>query len=353
MTDTTELLLDAIDKRLLGQELRSLYDDADDSPRTLLLCTHEWNNIGDLAINYDEIAFLERVLPDRRLIPISRSALAANWQRIRRAVRPDDLLAIHGGGNLGDIWPHEEAARLAVVETFGDNRILSMPQSIHFDDPARRAHSMDVYRRHPDLLLAVRDDRSAQIALEHLDADRVVRTEDIVTRHEYPFAHRAHEPRVLFVQRDDKERRHGSGIDGARDRLVASGMRIEVTDTTAPALPFSSAELAAKLVYRKIDEMHAADAVVTDRLHGALFALHARRPVVVFENSYGKIRGALSTLLPPLDGRVVFAAEDGSDVDADLLASLIASPEPAASVPELLAEEHRLFDETVAAFAAR
>ncbi|MGB4136725.1 MAG: polysaccharide pyruvyl transferase family protein [Microbacterium sp.] len=342
----SEVLFDALDKKLLGEQFHRMVTRDRHRPAVFLLCTHEWGNIGDLAINYNEVALLERLFPEHPVFPVSRSALAANWDRVRSAITPDDLIAIHGGGNLGDLWPHEEAARLAVVEQFPHNRIVSFPQSIHFDAPAAQERSMRTYGGHERLLLAVRDDRSYEIAARHLGADRVHRAEDIVTWQSYPYAFREHQDRVMLVLRDDKEKRPESGIDAVRDMLTASGAA-EVTDTSIPRLPFSNTELSAKLVYNKIDELHASRLVVTDRLHGALFALIAGRPVIVFENSYGKIRGALEHLLPALRERVRFASPTGADVTPDLIERMGALGPSGISPAVVLADAQRDFERRV------
>lgn len=346
------LLLDALDKRMLGHSFDAVYGRDRTVPAIFLLCTHEWGNLGDLAITYDAVALLERAFPGRRVHAISRSALAGNWQRLTSAIEPHDLIATSGGGNLGDLWPHEEAARLAVVSRFPRNRIVSLPQSIHFGDPARLAASMAIYRDHPRLLLAVRDDRSLEIARAHLDEAAIVRAEDLVTRHEYPYAFRARSGRTLFAERQDLERRDGTRIAAFRAATDAAGVPTEVTDTVVPGLRFSNIEMGAKLVYEKIDEFHAADLVVTDRLHGALFALIAGRPVVVFENSYGKIGAALRSLLPALGDRILFADGMPTDELLDRSRALAALPDSDLRPDRILAQANRELETRLRAFAA-
>lgn len=350
MLTSSDLLLDAIDKKLVGEVLRSISARDRAVPAIFLLCTHEWGNIGDLAINFNEVAMLERLFPHLSIFAISRSTLAANWQRFRAMITPDDVLVIHGGGNMGDLWPHEEEARLAVVETFPHNRIVSMPQSIHFENQDNLRRSMRVYRRHARLLLAVRDDRSAAVAQTHLADGVVFRTEDAVLRQEYPFSLARPKQDVLIVERDDKEKNPLNRIDALRTALLARGQRLRTTDTTVPRLPFSNTELAAKLVYGKIDEIHSANVVITDRLHGAIFALIAGRPLVVFENSYRKIEVALKNVLPAMGPRVYFA--DSGDDDTVLSRTLEMSTMPATTLlpSTILADAHRQFESDIERF---
>lgn len=335
-------LLDSLDKKLLGQSLAQMYQRDRTAPAIFLLGTHEWGNIGDLAINYSEVAFLENTFPRRAVFPISRSALGANWQRIRATIGRHDIIAIHGGGNFGDIWPHEEVARRRIVEAFPHNAIISMPQSIHFGKESALAEAAKTYNGHKKLLLTVRDDKSFAIAEQHFPSAHVYRTEDIVTTYAFPFPFLSDAGDIIFVQRDDVEKRPESRIDAVK-KAVEKKHIVRTTDTTVPGLEFVNTELAAKVVYRKIDELHSARVIVTDRLHGAVFALLAGRPVVVFENSYGKIGGALKNLLPRLQERIIFA--DGMD-DARVVSEierLRALPETDMTPSRVLRSEHAAF----------
>merc|ERR1712093_248373 len=77
---------------------------------------------------------------------------------------PDLLVLLHGGGNLGDLYPWEMDGRLKVVEQFHNLPIRFFPQSIHFEDPQRMLQVRDRLARHPDLIIVVRDVPSLQKA---------------------------------------------------------------------------------------------------------------------------------------------------------------------------------------------
>jgi pyruvyl transferase EpsO len=44
---------------------------------------------------------------------------------------PAGVVFLHGGGNLGDIWPHHQHFREAMLAEFRDRTIVQLPQSIH------------------------------------------------------------------------------------------------------------------------------------------------------------------------------------------------------------------------------
>ena len=47
-------------------------------------------------------------------------------------LRGAGTVLLAGGGNLGDLWPHEQRFREQVLEDFPDTRIVQLPQSMHF-----------------------------------------------------------------------------------------------------------------------------------------------------------------------------------------------------------------------------
>jgi len=321
-------------------------------PVAVILAAHGWANLGDHAITLATRSFLAARFP-YRVIVIDRQALAAHWALVVASIRPHDVLVLPGGGNLGDLWPHEEAARLAIVRAFPENAIVSFPQSIRFADDAALRESARVYRAHPRLLLATRDDRSLEVARDRFAGDGVVvtRTEDIVLQHAYPFAFRPSQDVVAFVERDDAEKAAGSAM--ARLRALAGGRPAVEADTIMRPAALTGLDTAAHALYALIDTLHTARVVVTDRLHGAILGLLAGRPVIAADNSYGKIHGALATLQALAPGRILLADADAANVDAARIEALAPLPDAETTPGELLAERFDRFEGTIRAFLGR
>ncbi len=334
-------MFDAINKQLVGGDLERIYNRDKEKQSIFILSNHEWGNIGDLAISYTETAFLSRHFPNCNIFNISRLTLLSNWQRIEDAVTDDDIIVLPGGGNMGDIWKREEEARRKIVQTFKRNAIVSFPQSIKFSDTAELKKSAAVYNAHDRLMIATRDDNSFKIASESFQRCNVIRTEDIALSYRYPAGDFGHWDRVIFVMRNDIEKRQGSGIDELYGTLK-DRMECTVTDTVIPGFEFVSTEYGAKLTYHKVDELHASSLVVVDRLHAAIFALAAGRPIIVFDNSYGKIQGALKNIKRHLPDRILFANNDGSSVTLDEVNRLRGLQEHQGLPADLLGEEFDL-----------
>ena len=69
----------------------------------------------------------------------------------------DDVLFFHGGGNFGDIWFNFQRFREAILERYPLNRIIFLPQTVHFRAPARAAASIRRMAAHGNLHVFARD----------------------------------------------------------------------------------------------------------------------------------------------------------------------------------------------------
>lgn len=344
------VLLDSLDKKLLGATLQNIYTRPAEEKSIFILLGHEWGNIGDLAISYSQQVFLEETFPNYSVHTLTRQAVTHNWQRIKNTIRDKDIIVLPGGGNMGDLWIHEEIARRKVLESFPNNTVISFPQSIHFDSPEEIQKSAAIYNDHKHFLLYVRDDNSYNFAKKHFDKVDVRRTEDIVTTYVYPFPFLPDTQDVLFIKRDDKEKLVDSGLEELEES-IKSAFSVRYTDTLVPNLEFSNLELAGKLVYKKIDEVHTAKLVVTDRLHGVIFALLAGRPVIAYDNSYSKISGALKNILPAYKDSVIIVKKGETDVDLEDVRRLFNSTNKITPLVETLSETHDKLRKELLSFA--
>lgn len=190
---------------------------------------------------------------------------------------------------MGDLYPHEEKARLAVILAFPNNRIISFPQSVSFQDKNAILESAAVYHWHRHLTFMLRDHASYDFARRYLHEDPIT-VPDIAFSMTFPFPFQAEHGDVAVIQRDDVEKSPSSGemFDQVRSERSTREM-----STIADPETFLSPEESGAKVYALMDAIRASRGLVTDRLHGVILGIHAGVPVVAADNSYGKIRGAL------------------------------------------------------------
>ncbi len=132
--------------------------------------TAELSNVGDQAQVVAIHAWLKKHYPDRAVVEIDKDVALAATTYIAEHVHPEDLIFLHSGGNLGDRGLWSETGRRQLIEHFPNNRIVSLPQTIHFSDTVdgrlQRKVSQKIYNAHGRLTVLGRDPESGALAAE-------------------------------------------------------------------------------------------------------------------------------------------------------------------------------------------
>lgn len=198
-------------------------------------------------------------------------------------------ILLHGGGNLGGLWPDHERFRHHILTRFPNRRIIVLPQSLAFTSMEELRRNAGPYSRARNLTVLLRDSRSIALSSSFFT--------DVDVRYCYDLAlglpvrstpRRANEVRILA--RSDIEARECDEphlLENAEDwraskanqriwnRLVR--LQLVLANQTDPAIPSSVArhvEYAAGLtgIYLNVRAARAqlagAGAVATNRLHG-------------------------------------------------------------------------------------
>lgn len=114
-------------------------------------------NVGDILIMAGTIKFLEDY-------GIRRAQTSAYFNYRSNWAEPGVPIVFHGGGNLGDLYACPQAIREEVVSKCHGNRIVVLPQTIHFSDDEKYEACCSIFSKHPDLHIFVRDAKSVELA---------------------------------------------------------------------------------------------------------------------------------------------------------------------------------------------
>ena len=215
---------------------------------------------------------------------------------LRRLIHPDDLILLQSGGNMGERGRQTERLRRRIIREFARNTIVSLPQSISWSDTedgrAEAGVSRPIYRSHPDLEIVARDPVSLENGRELFGPACHRMAPDLVLR-------MAREPGVqpregaLVVLRADRERALSDDQQGAIfDSL--SGWRVDRFDTKVDR-PVRRGRRS-RIINEVLDDFARHRLVVTDRLHGMIFAYLTDTPCLVFEAIDHKLRTGVDWL---------------------------------------------------------
>ena len=141
-------------------------------------------NIGDAAITVAEEKFIKDNLSEFEYISVLEDDIEEKVKEFKEILMEEDLILLHGGGNLGDKYISLEEKRRLIIESFPNNKIILMPQTIHFSDTARGKEELEktkkIYNNHKDLTLVAREKISFEIMKREFTNANVILTPDIV-----------------------------------------------------------------------------------------------------------------------------------------------------------------------------
>jgi exopolysaccharide biosynthesis predicted pyruvyltransferase EpsI/glycosyltransferase involved in cell wall biosynthesis len=260
--------------------------------KSVLIGTPAHDNIGDHAIAQGEYEFIRRYFPEFELYEINGDQMGEGYDFLQTIVNRDDYIFLCGGGNMGDMYLHEEEIRRRVIEDFPRNKIVILPQTIYFSDTEtgrkELTTSAGIYNRHADLTIFTRGAESLAFAEKHFTSGRCFDAPDmaVLLTADYGFERDG----VLVCIRDlDDE----SGLDKAShkeiERVCTSfdGAYEKTTNIYREYIPIN---LRGAVVNEELKRFARHRAVVTDRLHGVLFAAMTNTPCVAISAATQKIR---------------------------------------------------------------
>ena len=264
--------------------------------RIFLFLTPRHSNIGDSLIAEAELNFFKSCSPGAAVFEIPVDFCRESVEIIRKKIKKDDKIVLSGGGNIGDLYEAEEFWRQTVIKTFTGNRIISFPQSIWFS-PGRagdsaRLRAGEVYCGHPRFTLTVRDGQSKAFAEEHWGICAEL-LPDIATFYSLPPRAGNERRNILCVFRSDAE----TALTGKQRADIIGTCRkiLPVVVTDMRHCSGISAAGRTDILRRKFDEFAGARLVVTDCLHGMLFAVLTRTPCIAMDGRTPKISSYVSS----------------------------------------------------------
>lgn len=137
----------------------------DKGTRVALLDFPNHNNVGDNAIWLGEKAALKKMGVD---IVYQCDIYGFSEKALRKRLGNDGVVLLHGGGNLGSVWPEHQMFRERIIRLFSDLKVIQLPQSVHFDDDSKLEKFGQIARAHKDLHILMRDHASLN-TLKKLD----------------------------------------------------------------------------------------------------------------------------------------------------------------------------------------
>lgn len=251
----------------------------------ILTLTPTHGNLGDHAIAYA----IQRVLvrtPNKYIELVDRDLYLLKKYKMLGLMNKHDII-INGGGNLGTLWWDVEEMIRSIIINNSKSHIIIMPSTVFYDDNDLLIKSKDIYNNHPNLTIYTREIYSYNLIK---DLYRDVRlAPDMVFSLKYHC--KTERKGALLCFRADREKTISDNKVAMLKSIaeeVCDG-RVSVTDTVLHnTIEINERKEALKT---KFKEFSKAKIVITDRLHGMIFAAITSTPCIVVGSRSYKLQG--------------------------------------------------------------
>ncbi len=255
-----------------------------------LLLTPVHGNLGDHAIAYAECQLLKEL--NIRYFEVPGEFLFKIMKKNRMSVFDGNPILISGGGYLGTLWFNDELLVRSIVKSNPESKILFFPNTIYFDDndfgKKEKEESINIYNRHNCLKIYVREHSSYNTLREMgilcgLAPDMAMRL-----KFDDSLSNRSG---CLVLLRKDCEKTISDYEINYISNVIKHyfGENIKWGDTVMTyRIPIRNRET---VLHEFINEIKSFELVVTDRLHGMIFAAITGTPCIVINSKSPKVLG--------------------------------------------------------------
>lgn len=257
-----------------------------------ILNTPEHGNLGDHAITLATQKFIKDNYPYFDIIEVTSMQYKRTKKVLKHKILKDNIIIINGGGYLGNLWPHENRRVEDIIDSYKNNKILIFPQTITISNDQQALDLKDSYSKHKNLYIALREENSYSLVVNKklVPRDRIYLCPDLVL-YLGPYKISKDRRGYLICFRDDKEKIITDSEENVIEEILkkkwgVNGERISTVIDKEIAPPDRKKE-----IEKMLSKFASTELVVTDRLHGMIFAAITETPCIVLDNISRKVSG--------------------------------------------------------------
>lgn len=258
--------------------------------KVLFCLSPAYGNLGDQAIAYATKQFIMDNFKEYEFLEFERDEFYSYAKVIKEIIKPEDIIFIQGGGNMGNLYWREELGRQEIVKLIHDCKIISMPTTLSFTEDKSgikcRNKMKRIYENNKNITLIAREEKTFNMMRSLFDSKSVL-TPDIVFYLEDKFEVNRDREGILICLRDDKECYWGNKKEQFITEMKLNHNNIEITDTVVKRR--IDKEKREEELFKIWNKFRKAEVVITDRLHGMIFAFITKTPCIVLRSSDHKI----------------------------------------------------------------
>ncbi|NFF80803.1 glycosyltransferase [Clostridium botulinum] len=285
--------LNILEQRKEYKKVSDEFNPKNSKAKLILINTpgYESSNLGDCAIAMAEVSFLKKYFK-QEVVDITGTFYRENESIIKEYINEQDLIFITGGGYLGTLWPYEEEIVRKIIKDYPNNSIVVFPQTIYYSNDENGIKelekSKEIYNSHNKLLLCARDKISYDTMINSYKNNKIIIMPDMVL---FMGAIESNYNRdgILLCLKNDKESNLNEDSRGKLKKIAEKySEQVKITDTMIDKNV--AKEIRKKYIDEKLKEFQKSELIITDRLHGMIFAAITGTRCIAIDNCNHKIK---------------------------------------------------------------
>lgn len=255
-----------------------------------LVLSADGQNLGDHAIAHAAKQLLGEC--KIKFIEVSTKELYDIAYTGNMSIFQNNLIIINGGGNLGSLWFDVECVMRDVISYNPKSPIVIFPNSIYYEDSKfgreEQERSIQIYNAHEDLKLYAREGLSYTL-MKALYSD-VSLVPDLVLSLDFSEKIFEREGCILCLRNDLEKTRSQTeeAVVFEQAQRMFQDSIIHLDTVKNDHISINDRKRALTDVFESFAK---AQLVITDRLHGMIFAAITGTPCIVIDSRSPKVRG--------------------------------------------------------------
>lgn len=262
--------------------------------KVFVLLSTDYSNLGDHAMTYAHIKLLRETLPEYAIYEVLVGDTLKSLNSIKKSIRNNDIITLKGGGNIGVEYYREELIRRKIISMFPDTRIIMFPQTVYFPDTKfgkkEFYKTIKIFNSHSDFHAFFRDKISYDMIVGHLLCHKYLIPDIVFSLGRIDAVNNKRHGAITCLRRDVE------GIYSEKDKeIVFKILKSEFGDDVTYTDTIKDYKILTEDREKELVDMWKtignAELIITDRLHGMIFAALLGTPCIVFNTYNHKLRG--------------------------------------------------------------
>lgn len=272
-------------------------------------------NIGDHAIVISEYKLFKDIGINVFEVPSVRRFEIIEY--LKNNLNKDAIIIITGGGFMGNQWMLEEKMIRDIVSNFLNNKLIFFPLTAFYKDDnigkEEFKKSFEIYKSHSNIVMCAREEKTYGFLKKNYKNAKILLMPDIVLYLDFENYNYIRNGILICLRKDPEKKLKTKDLENIQKISKKYVNNVKYTDTVINKN--ISQKNRFKIFKLKLKEFSKFNVIITDRLHGMIFATLTKTPCIVFGNYNHKVEGVYKWIK---DIKYIRFIDDISQLDVTL-----------------------------------